>query len=57
MPQVIGIRMGIIEMNIVQSVAEIILKPLKWDATNTIMIEFVKQYTVITGCAVAPALC
>ena len=49
MPQVIGIRMGIIEMNIVQSVAEIILKPLKWDATNTIMIEFVKQYTVITG--------
>jgi len=39
--------MGIIEINILQSVAEIVLKPLKWDATNTIMAEFVKQYTVI----------
>jgi len=39
--------MGIIEINILQSVAEIVLKPLKWDATNTIMVEFVKQCTVI----------
>ena len=29
------------------SAAEMVLKPLKSDATNTLMVEFVKQYTVI----------